>query len=162
MNQEDRMSFRVEKDSMGEVRVPENALYAAQTQRAVDNFPISGITFPRSFVRALCLIKAAAARANVDLELLPQDKADAISKAALRVAGGGYDEQFPIDVFQTGSGTSTNMNANEVIATLASRDSGLQIHPNDDVNNGQSSNDVIPAAIHVAAALEIHDNLLPG
>jgi fumarate hydratase class II len=147
---------------MGEVRVPENALYAAQTQRAVDNFPISGLTFPRSFVRALCLVKAAAARANVDLELLPQDKADAIFKAAMTVAEGGYDEQFPIDVFQTGSGTSTNMNANEVIATLASRDSGLKIHPNDDVNNGQSSNDVIPAAIHVAAALEIQDNLLPA
>jgi fumarate hydratase class II len=157
-----KMSYRVEKDSMGEVRVPENALYAAQTQRAVDNFPISGLTFPRSFVRALCLIKAAAARANADLELLPQNKADAIAKAALTVAEGGHDEQFPIDVFQTGSGTSTNMNANEVIATLASRDSGLKIHPNDDVNNGQSSNDVIPAAIHVAAALEIHDNLLPA
>ncbi|HEX8235631.1 MAG TPA: class II fumarate hydratase [Abditibacteriaceae bacterium] len=156
------MNYRVEKDSMGEVRVPENALYAAQTQRAVDNFPISGVTFPRSFVRALCLIKAAAARANADLELLAQDKADAIFKAALTVAEGGHDEQFPIDVFQTGSGTSTNMNANEVIATLASRESGLKIHPNDDVNNGQSSNDVIPAAIHVAAALEIHDNLLPA
>jgi fumarate hydratase class II len=156
------MNYRVEKDSMGEVRVPENALYAAQTQRAVDNFPISGLTFPHSFVRALCLIKAAAARASADLELLPRDKADAIFKAAMTVAGGGHDEQFPIDVFQTGSGTSTNMNANEVIATVASRESGLKIHPNDDVNNGQSSNDVIPAAIHVAAALEIHDNLLPA
>jgi fumarate hydratase class II len=107
------------------------------------------------------LIKAAAAQANLDLGLLPEDKANAIVKAALQVADGAYDTHFPIDIFQTGSGTSTNMNANEVIATLATQ-SGTTIHPNDDVNNGQSSNDVIPAAIHVAAALEIQDNLLPS
>jgi len=154
-------NFRIEKDSMGEVKVPINALYSAQTQRAVENFPISGITFPRGLIRAVCIVKAAAARANADLGLLPQDKADAISKASLEVAEGGYDDQFPIDIFQTGSGTSTNMNANEVIASIASRD-GIKIHPNDDVNMCQSSNDVIPAAIHVAAAMEIHDNLLPA
>jgi fumarate hydratase class II len=155
------MEFRIEKDSMGEVRVPADALYSAQTQRAVENFPISGYTFPRPLIRAVALIKAAAAQANADLELLPRDKADAIVAAAQEVAGGGYDSQFPIDVFQTGSGTSTNMNANEVIATIATR-GGTKIHPNDDVNNGQSSNDVIPAAIHVAAVLEVQENLLPA
>lgn len=156
------MEYRIEKDSMGEMRVPTDALYSAQTQRAVENFPISGYTFPRSFIRALALIKAAAAQVNVELNLLDAAKAAAIQQAAFEVAEGKHDQHFPIDVFQTGSGTSTNMNANEVIATLASQQSGLKIHPNDDVNNGQSSNDVIPAAIHVAAALEIHDNLLPG
>lgn len=155
------MDFRIEKDSMGEMRVPANALYAAQTQRAVENFPISGLTFPRPFIRALGIIKAAAAQVNAGLELLDDAKAEAISKASLEVADGQFDDQFPIDIFQTGSGTSTNMNANEVIATLAGR-SGTKIHPNDDVNNGQSSNDVIPTAIHVAAALEITDNLLPA
>jgi fumarate hydratase class II len=155
------MKFRVEKDSMGEVRVPADALYSAQTQRAVENFPISGITFPRQFIRALALIKAAAACANADLELMSREKADAICAAAQKVADGEYDEQFPIDIFQTGSGTSTNMNANEVIAKIASRGE-LKIHPNDDVNAGQSSNDVIPAAIHVAAAIEVQDNLLPA
>lgn len=155
------MDYRIERDSMGEVRVPGNALYGAQTQRAVENFPISGLKFPRSFVRAVALIKGAAAQVNAELELLPRDKAEVISKAADEVASGTYDEQFPIDIFQTGSGTSTNMNANEVIAALASR-SGTKIHPNDDVNMGQSSNDVIPAAIHVAGALEINDTLLPG
>ncbi|MBV9868231.1 MAG: class II fumarate hydratase [Abitibacteriaceae bacterium] len=156
------MDYRIEKDSMGEMRVPTDALYSAQTQRAVENFPISGYTFPRSFIRALALIKAAAAQVNVELNLLDADKAAAIQKAAFEVAEGKHDRHFPIDIFQTGSGTSTNMNANEVIATLASQQSGLKIHPNDDVNNGQSSNDVIPAAIHVAASLEVHDNLLPG
>ena len=155
------MEFRIERDSMGEVRVPQNALYSAQTQRAVENFPISGLRFPRTFIRALALIKAAAAVVNADLELLARDKADAIVRAAQAVADGAHDEQFPIDVFQTGSGTSTNMNANEVIATLASQ-GDLKIHPNDDVNSGQSSNDVIPAAIHTAAAIEINDNLLPA
>jgi fumarate hydratase class II len=155
------MKYRVEKDSMGEVRVPADALYSAQTQRAVENFPISGITFPRQFIRALALIKAAAACANADLELMPREKADAICAAAQKVADGEYDDQFPIDIFQTGSGTSTNMNANEVIAKLASNGE-LKIHPNDDVNAGQSSNDVIPAAIHVAAAIEVQDNLLPA
>jgi fumarate hydratase class II len=160
-DQELKQEFRVEKDSMGEVRVPSHALYSAQTQRAVENFPISGLTFPRQFIRALALIKAAAARANADLELLPREKAKAIVAASLKVADGAYDVQFPIDIFQTGSGTSTNMNANEVIASLASTQD-LKIHPNDDVNMGQSSNDVIPAAIHVAAAIEVHDNLLPA
>ncbi len=155
------MEFRIEKDSMGEVRVPADALYSAQTQRAVENFPISGYVFPRPFIRAVALIKAAAAQANADLELLSREKADAIVAAAQEVADGAYDGQFPIDVFQTGSGTSTNMNANEVIAIIASR-GGVKIHPNDDVNNGQSSNDVIPAAIHVAAALEVQENLLPA
>ena len=156
------MDYRIEKDSMGEIHVPSDALYSAQTQRAVENFPISGYTFPRAFIRAIGFIKAAAALANADLELLDRAKADAIVKAAIDVADGAFDGQFPIDIFQTGSGTSTNMNANEVIATVASRESGLGIHPNDDVNNGQSSNDVIPAAIHVAAAIEIQDNLLPA
>jgi len=156
------MDYRIEKDSMGEIRVPSDALYSAQTQRAVENFPISGYTFPRAFIRALGFIKAAAAQANAELELLDRAKADAIVAAATDVANGAHDGQFPIDVFQTGSGTSTNMNVNEVIATVASQQSGLKIHPNDDVNNGQSSNDVIPAAIHVAAAIEIQDNLLPA
>ncbi len=156
------MDYRTEKDSMGEVQVPADALYAAQTQRAVENFSISGAPFPRPFIRALALIKAAAAHVNADLELLDEAKSQAIVKAALAVADGAHDAHFPIDVFQTGSGTSTNMNANEVIATIAARESGLKIHPNDDVNLGQSSNDVIPAAIHVAAALEIQDNLLPA
>lgn len=155
------MDYRVEKDSMGEVRVPADALYSAQTQRAVENFPISGYAFPRAFIRALALIKASAARVNAELGLLDNAKAHAIETAAMQVAHGHYDNHFPLDIFQTGSGTSTNMNANEVIANLASED-GLKIHPNDDVNNGQSSNDVIPAAIHVAAALEINDNLLPA
>lgn len=156
------MEFRIEKDSMGEMQVPKDALYAAQTQRAVENFPISGIPFPRPFIRAIAVIKGACALVNTDLELLPGDKSEAIARAAEDVAAGLYDTQFPIDIFQTGSGTSTNMNANEVIATLASQKSGVKIHPNDDVNNGQSSNDVIPTAIHVAAAMEINDNLLPA
>ena len=155
------MDYRIEKDSMGEVRVPKEALYGAQTQRAVDNFPISGYTFPRTFIRALGLIKAAAARVNLDLGLLAEPKARAIEKAALAVAEGEHDDQFPIDVFQTGSGTSTNMNANEVIAALASR-GGAKVHPNDEVNMCQSSNDVIPAAIHVSAALAIKGNLVPA
>ena len=155
------MNTRIERDSMGEMQVPADALYAAQTQRAVENFPISGTPFPHSFIRALALIKAAAALANAELGLLPQDKADAIVAAAQEIASGAHDKQFPIDIFQTGSGTSTNMNANEVIANLASR-GGLKVHPNDDVNSGQSSNDVIPAAIHASAAIEIHDNLLPS
>jgi fumarate hydratase class II len=155
------MEYRIEKDSMGEMQVPKDALYAAQTQRAVENFPISGIPFQRPFIKALCLIKAACAQVNEDLELLSADKAELIAKAALLVAAGSYDGEFPIDIFQTGSGTSTNMNANEVIATLAGR-SGTKIHPNDDVNNGQSSNDVIPTAIHVAAAIEIDQNLIPA
>ncbi|RYX83143.1 class II fumarate hydratase [bacterium] len=155
------MEFRIEKDSMGEMQVPADALYAAQTQRAVENFPVSGIPFPRPFIKALATIKAACALVNVELDLLTEEKGKSISEAALEVAGGEYDSQFPIDIFQTGSGTSSNMNANEVIASLASR-AGDKIHPNDDVNNGQSSNDVIPTAIHVAACMELVDNLIPA
>ncbi|MBS0589638.1 MAG: class II fumarate hydratase [Proteobacteria bacterium] len=153
--------FRIEHDSMGELKVPASALWGAQTQRAVDNFPISGLAMPREFIRALCLIKAAAAQVNGDLGHLPKVKAVAIGKAANRVAAGEFDAQFPIDVFQTGSATSSNMNANEVIAHLASTPR-LKIHPNDDVNNGQSSNDVIPTAIHVSAALSVSEKLLPA
>ncbi len=154
--------YRIEKDSLGEVRVPAEALYGAQTQRAVENFPISGIPFSRSFIRALGLVKAACAQANQDLGLLEAEMAAAIRAAAMAVAEGHYDDQFPIDIFQTGSGTSTNMNANEVIATLASRQLGRPVHPNDHVNMSQSSNDVIPTTINVAAYLEAKDTLLPG
>jgi fumarate hydratase class II len=135
-------------------------LYAAQTQRAVENFPISGLRMPRSFIRALGLIKATAARVNADLGLLDQEIAQAIRTAALAVTEGRHDSHFPVDVFQTGSGTSSNMNANEVIANLASRSLGKPVHPNDHVNMGQSSNDVIPTAIHVSAALAVNDQLL--
>lgn len=154
--------FRIEHDSMGELKVPATARWGAQTQRAVDNFPISGLTMPRGFIRALGLVKWAAAGANAELGLMKSDLAIAIQRAALEVADGKHDEQFPIDVFQTGSGTSSNMNANEVIANLASESSGLKIHPNDHVNMGQSSNDVIPTCVHVAAAIEVHEQLLPA
>jgi fumarate hydratase, class II len=150
------VDYRVEHDTMGEMRVPADALYGAQTQRAVENFPISGLRFPRSFLRALGLIKAAAARVNGNIGELPADLAAAIETAADDVAAGKYDDQFVVDIFQTGSGTSTNMNANEVIAHLA------KVHPNDHVNRGQSSNDVIPTAIHVAAAMLTHEELLPA
>ncbi|NOZ28327.1 MAG: class II fumarate hydratase [Chloroflexi bacterium] len=158
---------RVERDSLGEVQVPAQALYGAQTQRAVENFPISGLRFPRAFIRALGLIKAAAARVNRDLGLLDAEKARLIEQAAREVADGRWDDQFPIDIFQTGSGTSTNMNANEVIANRAIQIMGGElgskaIHPNDHVNMGQSSNDVIPSAIHVAAYLEVAEVLLPA
>jgi fumarate hydratase class II len=154
--------FRIEKDSMGEVEVPANALYGAQTQRAIDNFPISDLTIPREFIRALALIKGAAAQVNADLGLLAQDKAQAILGATEIVESGEVDDHFLIDIFQTGSGTSSNMNANEVISRLASHESGLKIHPNDDVNMSQSSNDVIPTAIHVSAALMVEEQLLPA
>ncbi|WP_049622856.1 class II fumarate hydratase [Frateuria defendens] len=153
--------FRIEHDSMGELKVPADALYGAQTQRAIDNFPISGRPLPRAFIRALGLIKAAAAEANLLLGHLKKGQAAAIRKAALAVAEGEHDKQFPIDVFQTGSGTSSNMNANEVIAHLASR-GGAKVHPNDHVNYGQSSNDVIPTAIHVGATLSATEDLLPA
>jgi fumarate hydratase, class II len=158
-------SFRIERDSMGEVRVPADALYGATTARAVENFPISGLRFSRAFLRALGLIKRAAAEVNAALGLLPAAKADLIARAAGEVADGRWDDEFPIDVFQTGSGTSTNMNANEVIAAraaqlAASGDPG--VHPNDDVNMCQSSNDVIPTAIHLAAYLEVAERLLPA
>ena len=154
--------YRIEKDSMGEVRVPEDALYAAQTQRAVDNFPVSGLRFPRTFLRALGLVKAAAAAVNHEFGLMEAEMAKAIEDAATEVANGEHDDQFPLDIFQTGSGTSTNMNANEVIATLATAKLGAKVHPNDHVNMGQSSNDVIPTAIHVSAYIETAETLLPG
>jgi len=154
--------YRVEKDSMGEVRVPEGALYRAQTQRAVDNFPISGMRLPRNMIRALGLIKQACAMVNCDLGLLDKQRAKAIIAAAAEVAAGEHDAQFPIDIFQTGSGTSSNMNANEVIATLASAAGGIEVHPNDHVNMGQSSNDVFPTAIQLATLMTVREELLPG
>ena len=156
--------YRIEKDSLGEVKVPKDALYGAQTQRAVDNFPVSGIRFPHVFIRALGLIKTAAAEVTGEMKLLDADRADAIRRAALEVAEGKWDDQFPLDVFQTGSGTSTNMNANEVIASRAEQmlKKKTPIHPNDHVNMGQSSNDVIPSAIHVSAYLLVHEALLPS
>jgi fumarate hydratase, class II len=156
------VNFRIERDSMGELQVPVDALWGAQTQRAVQNFPISGRPMPRAFIRALALIKTAAAQANVALDLLDADIAAAIASAAAEVGEGLHDAQFPIDVFQTGSGTSTNMNANEVIARLASARLGKPVHPNDHVNMGQSSNDVIPTAIHVSAALLWRESLRPS
>ncbi|MEJ7747641.1 MAG: class II fumarate hydratase, partial [Luteimonas sp.] len=154
--------FRLEHDSMGELRVPADALWGAQTQRAVENFPVSGIPMPRGFIRALGLVKAAAAEVNGEFGLLPKTKAKAIRSAAMAVASGSHDPQFPIDVFQTGSGTSSNMNANEVIAALASRAGKSKVHGNDDVNLGQSSNDVIPTAIRVSAQLAVMQDLLPA
>jgi fumarate hydratase class II len=154
--------FRVERDSMGELQVPAAALWGAQTQRAVNNFPISGLRMPPSFIRALALIKWAAARTNRSLGLLPEGIAAAIEASALEVANGMHADQFPIDVFQTGSGTSSNMNANEVIARLATRALGSPVHPNDHVNMSQSSNDSIPSAIHIAAALELKAKLEPA
>jgi len=155
-------SYRVERDSMGEVRVPADALYGAQTQRAVENFPISDLRFPRSVIRALGMIKAAAAAVNEDLGLMEREMGTAIRESALAVAEGEYDAHFPLDIFQTGSGTSTNMNANEVIAALASKRLGAKVHPNDHVNMGQSSNDVIPTAIYVAAYLQVLESLVPA
>jgi fumarate hydratase class II len=155
-------SFRIERDSMGELQVPADALWGAQTQRAVQNFPISGLTLPRAFIAALGLVKQAAARANTRLQLLEEEIGRAIDAAAADVAKGRYDAQFPVDVFQTGSGTSTNMNANEVIASLATRRLGRAVHPNDHVNMGQSSNDVIPTSIHVSAALSVRRDLIPA
>ena len=157
-----KKKFRTVRDSMGEIEVPEEALWGAQTQRAVNNFPISGISISPQFISALGLIKWAAAGANEELGLLESNMADAIQKAALAVADGVYDEHFPIDVFQTGSGTSSNMNANEVISALASADLGDEVHPNDHVNMSQSSNDVIPSCIHISAALRITNSLLPA
>ena len=154
--------FRVERDSMGELQVPASALWGAQTQRAVNNFPISGLRMPPAFIRALALIKWAAARTNRSLGLLPETIAGAIEASALEVANGMHAEQFPVDVFQTGSGTSSNMNMNEVIARLATRALGSAVHPNDHVNMSQSSNDSIPSAIHIAAALELERKLKPA
>ncbi|MBB2487848.1 class II fumarate hydratase [Mitsuaria sp. WAJ17] len=157
--------LRIEHDSMGAVEVPATALYGAQTQRAVLNFPISGQAMPPAFIRALLLIKAAAATANGELQLIAVAQAQAIAQACedlLRLEDAALMPNFPVDVFQTGSGTSSHMNANEVLATLASRIQGAQVHPNDHVNAGQSSNDVVPSAVHVAAALEISGRLLPA
>ncbi len=154
--------YRIEKDSLGEMKVPADALYAAQTQRAVENFPISDLRFPREFIAALGMIKRAAAQTNAELGLLNEPLADAIVEAAEEVIAGEHDSQFPIDIFQTGSGTSTNMNANEVIATVASRHLGSKVHPNDHVNNAQSSNDVIPTAMQVSATLLSVRALLPA
>ncbi len=154
--------FRTESDSMGELKVPATALWGAQTQRAVQNFPISGLTLPKDFIRALGLIKAAAARVNREMRFLDANLALGIEKAAQRVANGEVDDQFPIDVFQTGSATSSNMNANEVIAHLANADREMGIHANDHVNMGQSSNDVIPTAIQVSACLFAGNELVPA
>ncbi|HEX8971199.1 class II fumarate hydratase [Oryzihumus sp.] len=156
------MTDRVEHDSMGEVRVPAEALWGAQTARAVENFPISGLRMPVEIVHALARVKAAAAEVNAELGALDQQLAGAIADAAAEVADGRHDEHFPIDVFQTGSGTSTNMNVNEVVARLAHLSSGLAVHPNDHVNAGQSSNDTFPTAIRVAAAVAVARELVPA
>lgn len=153
--------FRIERDTMGEVRVPATALYRAQTQRAVENFPISGITLERRHIEALARVKKAAARANSELGVLDADIAQAIINAADAVATGEHDAHFPVDIFQTGSGTSSNMNANEVIATLATQALGRDVHPNDHVNASQSSNDVFPTSVHVAAAASVVGDLIP-
>ncbi len=158
--------FRIEKDSMGEVKVPKEAYYGAQTQRAIDNFPISGIRFSHSFIEALGRVKKCAAKVNAGLGMLDKDIAEAIQKAAQEVIEGKFDDHFAIDIFQTGSGTSTNMNANEIIAKRANELKGEDvetvIHPNDHINFGQSSNDVIPTAIRVAAVASVTNNLIPA
>ncbi|MGH3492434.1 MAG: lyase family protein, partial [Sciscionella sp.] len=159
---DDTDGFRVEHDTMGEVRVPRDALWRAQTQRAVTNFPISGRGLEPRHIHALATIKAAAARVNGELGVLKPDVASAIERAALEVADGKHDAEFPVDVYQTGSGTSSNMNANEVIATLASQRLGRDVHPNDDVNASQSSNDTFPTSIHVAVCQGITTDLLPA
>ncbi len=162
------MDTRVERDSMGEMLVPDTAYYGAQTQRAVENFPVSGLSIPIGTIRALGMIKKAAAKVNQDLGLLDKERTEAIMQAAQEVIDGKFDEQFPIDVFQTGSGTSSNMNANEVIGNRASELMGGKIgarepvHPNDHVNMGQSSNDVFPTAVHVAAAVALSGKLIPA
>ena len=154
--------FRIEHDSMGEVRVPADARWAAQTQRAVENFPISGLRIERSLIAALAMIKGASAQANAGLKIIDKKMASAIAEAADEVASGQWDDHFPIDVYQTGSGTSSNMNINEVLASLASEKLGDKVHPNDHVNASQSSNDVFPSAIHVAAAVSIQNDLIPA
>ncbi|MFN3479018.1 MAG: lyase family protein, partial [Thermodesulfovibrionales bacterium] len=162
------MDYRIEKDSLGEVKVPKDAYWGAQTQRAIENFPVSGLRFPPVFISSLGYIKLACAEANRSLGLLKPEIADAIIKASEEVIRGDFNYQFPIDIFQTGSGTSTNMNANEVIATRANeiltgqKNSKSPVHPNDHVNMGQSSNDVIPSAIHVSASILVKRLLLPN
>ena len=161
MTDSSEQQFRIEHDTMGEVRVPINALWRAQTQRAVENFPISGRPLERTQIRAMGLLKAACAQVNKDLGLLDADKADAIISAANEIADGKHDDQFPIDVFQTGSGTSSNMNANEVIASIAQAND-VDVHPNDHVNMSQSSNDTFPTATHVAATVAVVTDLVPA
>ncbi|MFP8967485.1 class II fumarate hydratase [Pokkaliibacter sp. CJK22405] len=156
------MATRIEKDSMGELQVPAEALYGAQTQRAINNFPVSGLSMPREFISALLKVKRAAARANLSLGLLDEKKANAIIGACETLLNENFMQHFPVDIFQTGSGTSTNMNANEVIARLATQQSGVEIAANDHVNYGQSSNDVIPTTLHVSAALLVEEKLLPA
>lgn len=154
--------FRTEHDSLGEVQVPGDALYAAQTQRAVDNFQISDLCLPASFITTLAQIKAACARTNAELGLLEKEQADAIVDAADQLIAGEHLDQFPVDVFQTGSGTSSNMNMNEVLSALIKQRSGLELHPNDHINMSQSSNDVIPTCIHVSALLQLENRLIPA
>jgi fumarate hydratase class II len=154
--------WRIEHDTMGEVRVPKEAKWAAQTQRAVDNFPISGLHIERSLIAALASIKGAAATVNARLKVIDKPVAEAIAAAADEIAAGDWDDQFPVDVYQTGSGTSSNMNTNEVLANLASERAGIAVHPNDHVNASQSSNDVFPSAIHVAATQTIVNDLIPA
>jgi len=161
-NKETKMEYRIEHDTMGEVKVPVNALYSAQTQRAVENFPISGTTLERQHIKALAQIKKSAALANAKLGVLKQEVADAIAKAADEVIAGKYDDQFPVDIFQTGSGTSSNMNMNEVLGTLASQILGDKVHPNDHVNASQSSNDVFPTSVHLAVTNALIHDLLPA
>lgn len=156
------MEYRIERDTMGEVQVPKNALYAAQTQRAVENFPISGSTLERAHIAALAEIKKAAALANAQLGVLEKDIANAIAKSADQVIGGTLDEHFPVDVYQTGSGTSSNMNMNEVLATLATKHLGKTVHPNDHVNASQSSNDVFPTSVHLAVTSALINDLIPA
>ena len=163
----EQTNVRIERDSMGPMEVPADALYGASTMRAVLNFPISDLRFPRAFIRALGLVKLAAAKTNRDLGLLDGKIADAVATAAQGVADGKHDQHFVLDIFQTGSGTSTNTNANEVIANLATQILGGEpgsrlVHPNDHVNLGQSSNDVIPTAIHLAALMASRENLAPA
>ncbi|MCA1766920.1 MAG: class II fumarate hydratase [Idiomarina sp.] len=153
--------YRTEKDSMGEIKVPQNALYAAQTQRAVDNFSISGLPLPAQMIQAIAMVKASAAKANANIGQLKKEQAEAIIKAAKEIIDGQHLEHFPVDVFQTGSGTSSNMNMNEVIANLA-KQQGVEIHPNDHVNQSQSSNDVIPTAIQVSSVLAVEKQLQPA
>lgn len=159
---DDASEYRTEHDSMGEVRVPAHAKWRAQTQRAVENFPISGQRLERTHIEALARIKAAAAQVNAELGVLDKDIAGAVADAAAEVADGRWDEHFPVDVFQTGSGTSSNMNANEVIATLATERLGRAVHPNDHVNASQSSNDVFPSSIHIAATAAVSHQLIPA
>ena len=157
------MNTRIEIDSMGELEVSSEALYGAQTQRAINNFPVSGIKMPEAFIRALLLCKSAAAEANVELKVIPLEIGRAISSVAKElVEQDNFMEHFPVDIFQTGSGTSSNMNANEVLAALASNRIGEPVSPNDHVNFGQSSNDIIPTSIHVSAVLELEQKLLPA